>query len=112
MAYFLGQFVGGFLIVYIVAWLFERFVFSTQPPLLRAFLCVASATAICWIGYAYGSADGGQTQWLAGRIYAIPAVFVGLLFYLRFRKGWDDSDAVDLSQPPAWSKSADDDPRD
>ncbi|QGN53334.1 hypothetical protein [Novosphingobium sp. Gsoil 351] len=74
--FYIGQAIGGFVAMAILAAIVERIGFKRQPPFQRAMFTVATALLIASAIAGFGMADGGPYVWSAGLNYLPGAVVV------------------------------------
>ena len=82
---FIGQMVGGLVIILILSKIWEKVLFQRvmdDPVKGKVGSVIAGWLTAGAIG-GFGMADGGPYQWFAFTIYAIPAILVG--FYAHWR---------------------------
>ena len=103
----IGQAIGGFVAIAILAAIIERLSFKGQPPFQRAMFTVATALLVASAIAGFGAANGGPYVWSAGLNYLPGAVLVFFWYQTRYSKAWtdDDTDAPDEADyvvtPPA-----------
>lgn len=89
LAFFVGAFMGGFLVTAVISWVIERFAFRDQEPNERAFATVGLAWLIVGTIAAFGFGNGGFA--VLAYLYYAPGAFVYFLLYRRrLRRAWDE----------------------
>lgn len=82
IAYMLGRFVGGVLMIWLFTLILGRFALKSWEPSPRAATLVAVATVLAGTLAGFGEADGGPFAW--GAFYTvIPSAIVVWMLYLR-----------------------------
>lgn len=96
----IGQAIGGFIAMAILAGIIERLAFKKQPPFQRAMFTVATALLIASVIAGFGQADGGPYVWSAGLNYLPGAVLVFFWYQTRYSKAWTDGTPNDTDVIP------------
>lgn len=98
MAWLIGGFVGGLLLITILAIIVEKLIFQRflDDPVAGKLWSVTVGWLMASTLAGFGMADGGPYYWFAFVVYALPAIPVGLYFHRRGVALREDIDAGNL----------------
>ena len=95
MAVLVGQIVGGIIIIFVLAWAWERILFQRvidEPATGKVMSVIAAWLTTGTLG-GFGMADGGPYHWQAFALYAVSALPVGLYAHYQGSQLRYDADA-------------------
>lgn len=79
----IGQLFGAFIITFLLSRLILWLSKNWHGGFGRLVAAHGLSLLICWVAYAFGSADGGPLNWSGGVLYAVPQIIWLIVDVLR-----------------------------